>query len=183
MEHLGVIARVEVPTEWCAGMVVPNGKIRICVDLNHSVMQERHLLPAVEQTLAGAKVFTKMDANSSFWQTPLAPDSAHHLSHTFRSVLFPLLTIRDHFRTGTCHMSTLLDGIDGVVCLMDDILIHGTEQLSSNTLSRALQQQRNTWMRSDNNSDRTTPSPILSARMARQEPADTHHLPVLLSGQ
>ena len=46
MERLGVIARVEVPTEWCAGMVVvlkPNGKIRICVDLtklNHSMLRE-----------------------------------------------------------------------------------------------------------------------------------------------
>ena len=36
MEELGVIAKVEEPTEWRAGMVVvpkPNGKVRICVDL------------------------------------------------------------------------------------------------------------------------------------------------------
>ena len=85
MENLGVIAKVEQPTEWCTGMVVvpkPNGKVRICVDLtrlNESVKRERHPLPAVDQTLAqlaGANVFTKLDANSGFWQIPLAPSSA-----------------------------------------------------------------------------------------------------------
>ena len=76
MERLGVIAKVEVPTDWCAGMVVvpkANGKVRICVDLtklNLSVCRERHPLPAVEQILAqlaGARVFSKLDANSGFW--------------------------------------------------------------------------------------------------------------------
>ena len=36
MERLGVISRVEEPSEWCAGMVVvpkANGRVRICVDL------------------------------------------------------------------------------------------------------------------------------------------------------
>ena len=66
MEDLGVISRIDEPTEWCAGMVVvpkPNGNVRICVDLtklNESVVRERHILPSVEQTLAqiaGAKFF------------------------------------------------------------------------------------------------------------------------------
>ena len=72
MERLGVIAKVEVPTDWCAGMVVipkTNGKVRICVDLtklNQSVCNE-NATPAVEQTLAqltGAQVFSKLDTNS-----------------------------------------------------------------------------------------------------------------------
>lgn len=85
IETLGVIAKVEQPTEWCAGMVVvpkANGKVRICVDLtilNESVQRECHPLPAVDQTLAqlaGAKVFSKLDVNSEFWQIPLDPASA-----------------------------------------------------------------------------------------------------------
>ena len=76
MEALGVIHKVNVPTDWCAGMVVvskSNNKVRICVDLtklNRSVCHERHILPSVEQTLAklkGAKIFSKLDANSGFW--------------------------------------------------------------------------------------------------------------------
>ena len=141
MERLGVIARVKVPTEWCAGMVVvlkPNGKIRICVDLtklNHSVLRERHPLPAVEQTLAqlaGAQVFSKLDANSGFWQIPLAPDSALLTTfltpfgrYCFHRLPFGISSAPEHFQR---RMSTLLEGIDGVVCLMDDILIHGTTQ-------------------------------------------------------
>ena len=85
MQRLGVIEPVETPTEWCAGMVVVpkhNGHVRICVDLtklNENVYRERHPLPAVDQTLAqiaGARVFSKLDANSGFWQIPLSKESA-----------------------------------------------------------------------------------------------------------
>ena len=85
MEELGVIARVTEPTDWCAGIVVVpkrNNEVRICVDLtrlNQSVKRERHQLPAVDQTLAqlaGARVFSKLDANSGFWQVPLSAESA-----------------------------------------------------------------------------------------------------------
>lgn len=79
MESLQVISKVDIPTDWCAPMVVvpkPNGKVRICVDftkLNKSVKRERHLLPAVEDTLAqlrNAVVFTKLDVNSGFGRCP-----------------------------------------------------------------------------------------------------------------
>jgi len=38
MERLGVIKKLQAPTEWCSGMVVvpkPNGTVRICVDLTN----------------------------------------------------------------------------------------------------------------------------------------------------
>ena len=141
MERLGVIAKVHVPTDWCAGMVVvpkPNGTIRICVDLtklNQSVCRERHPLPAVEQTLAqlaGAQIFTKLDANSGFWQIPLSPSSALLTTfltpfgrYCFHRLPFGITSAPEHFQR---RMSTLLDGLDGVVCLMDDILVHGATQ-------------------------------------------------------
>ena len=58
-----------------------NGSVRICVDLkplNSSVLREIHPLPTVEDILAqlsGAKVFSKLDANSGFWQIPLTEES------------------------------------------------------------------------------------------------------------
>ena len=47
-QELGVISKIDEPTDWCSGMVaVPkqNEKVRICVDLtrlNQYVKQERH---------------------------------------------------------------------------------------------------------------------------------------------
>ena len=74
MEKLGVILKVETPTPWCVGVVVASkslGELQICVDLkllNESVLREVHPLPKVETTLAaqllGAKVFSKLNANS-----------------------------------------------------------------------------------------------------------------------
>ena len=84
MENLGVISKVEQPTDWCAGMVVVpkvNNDVRICVDLtklNESVCRENYPLPDINQTLgrlSGAKKFTKLDANSGFYQITLAEQS------------------------------------------------------------------------------------------------------------
>ena len=138
MERLGVVRRVQEPTEWCSGIVVvpkPGGKVHICVDLTHlneSMCRERHLLPAVEQTLAqlaGAQVFTKLDANSGFWQIPLANESALLTTFItpferfcFNRLPFGITSAPEHFQR--C-MTELLTNIDGVVCLMDDILVHG----------------------------------------------------------
>ena len=84
MESMGVISIVSEPTEWCAGMVVvpkKSGAVRICVDLkalNDNVLREVHPIPKVDETLAqlaGATVFSKLDANSGFWQIPLSTKS------------------------------------------------------------------------------------------------------------
>ena len=52
----------------------------------------RHPLAAVEQTLAqiaGARVFSKLDANSGFWQIPVSRVSfAHDLHNNIWSILF-----------------------------------------------------------------------------------------------
>ena len=84
MEKLGVIRKVDNPTNWCAGMVtVPksNGKIRICVDLtklNENVCRETYPLPKIDALLGEigkSTGFTKIDANSVFWQEKLAENS------------------------------------------------------------------------------------------------------------
>lgn len=84
MEAMGVIEKVSQPTPCCAGMVVvpkKSGSVRICVDLKHlneSVLREDHPIPKVDDTLAqmtGAKIFSKLDANSGFWQIPLVKQS------------------------------------------------------------------------------------------------------------
>ena len=57
MEKLGVISKVDIPTDWYAGMVVvpkPDGRIRICIDLtklNESVLRETYPLPKIDNLL------------------------------------------------------------------------------------------------------------------------------------
>ena len=78
----------------CWVVVVPkkSGEVRICVDLkalNKNVLREVHPIPKVDETLAqlaGAKIFSKLDANSGFWQIPLSDDS--RLLTTFVTLLF-----------------------------------------------------------------------------------------------
>ena len=141
MEKLGVISKVDKPTLWCAGMVVvpkKSGDVCICVDLkplNEYVLRETHPLPGVDETLAqltGATVMSKLDANSGFWQTPLAQDSRELTifitpfeRYCFNKLPFGILSAPEHFQK---RMSTVLEGLSGVLCLMDDVLIFGKHQ-------------------------------------------------------
>ena len=151
MEELGVISKVEEPTPWCACIVaVPknSGSVRICVDLqmlNESVMREVHPLPSVDETLgqlAGGKVFSKLDANSWFRQIPLTTDSRLLTTfltpfgrYCFNKLPFGISSAPEHFQK---QMTKLLEGLEGFVCLIDDILIHGRSQEEHDSRLRAV---------------------------------------------
>ena len=138
MEKMGVISRVDKPTAWCAGMVaVPkkSGAVRICIDLkplNKSVQREVHPLPTVDDTLAqlsGATVFSKLDANSGFWQIPLAEKSRPLTTFItpfgrfqFNKLPFGISSAPEHFQKRT---STIFNALPGVVCQIDDVLVYG----------------------------------------------------------
>ena len=136
MRQLRVIVPVREPTDWCSGMVVvpkPQDNLMICVDLNrvYGVRREHHQLPSVEQTLAqlaGAKIFTKLDANSGFWQIPLTPESSRLTTFIipfgrfcFTRLPFGITSAPEHFQ---CQIAEILQDMEGVVCHMDDILVH-----------------------------------------------------------
>ena len=82
MVRLGVIRKVDQPTEWCHPIVIvgkPNNKIRLCIDLtklNLGVKREFYQLESVEETISklrtNCKVMSKFDANSGYWQVPLS---------------------------------------------------------------------------------------------------------------
>ena len=127
MENMGVISKVETSTPWCAGMVVvpkQSGEVRICVDLkplNESVLREVHPLPKVETTLSqlsGAKVFSKIDTNSGFWQIPLDPQSRLLTTFLtpfgrfcFNKLPFGISSAPEHFQR---RMNNILAGIPGM---------------------------------------------------------------------
>ena len=140
-------------TLWCTGVVVvlrKSGDVQICVDLKHlnqSVLREKHPLPGVDETLeqlTGATVISKLDANSGFWQIPLAKN-CHELTsfitpfgrYCFNKLPFGISSAPEHFQK---KMRTILDGLVGVLCLMDDILIFGKDQKEHDTrLTAALE--------------------------------------------
>lgn len=141
MRNIGVIEPVEVPTEWCSPIVVVpknNGKVRICgdfVQLNKGVLREVHPMPTTEQTLAklpGAKVVSKLDANSGFWQRKLTKKSKLLTTfitplgrYCFTRLPFGISSAPEHFQRS---MQKVLNGVEGQECQMDDILIHGGDQ-------------------------------------------------------
>ena len=141
IESLGVILRMEEPTPWCAGMVVvpkKSGSVRICVDfrlLNDNVLREVHPLPKVDETLAqlaGGTVFSKLDANCWYWQIPLEESSRHLTTfitpfgrYCFNKLPFGISSAPEHFQR---RMSEILQGQEGVLCHMDDVLIFGQNQ-------------------------------------------------------
>ena len=113
-----------------------SGAIRICVDLkclNQSVMREVHPLPKVDNTLAklsGAKIFSKVDANSAFWQIPLSHKSRLLTTfitpfgcYCFNKLPSGISSAPEHFQN---RMSNILKGINGVVCQMDNVLVFGS---------------------------------------------------------
>ncbi|UYV82094.1 K02A2.6-like [Cordylochernes scorpioides] len=136
MTRLGVIESVEEPTEWCAGMVAvskPGGKIRICVDLtklNQYIRRENYPLPATEHILGNACYFSKLDANSGFWQFGLAKESQKLTTFItpfgrffFKRIPFGITSAPEIFQR---KMTQLLGNIEGVVCFMDDIVVYGS---------------------------------------------------------
>uniref|UniRef100_A0A1X7SIK7 Reverse transcriptase domain-containing protein n=2 Tax=Amphimedon queenslandica TaxID=400682 RepID=A0A1X7SIK7_AMPQE len=152
MERLGVISKVDGPTDWCSGMVVvpkPGDGVRICVDLtklNRFLKKERHLLPSVEHVLAqigDAKIFSKLDANSGFWQIELSPELSKHTTsitpfgrYMFRRLPFGISSAPEFFQ----KMGEILCDCKGIVGLIDDVLVHGkTEKEHESRLTAVLE--------------------------------------------
>ena len=139
MEATGVISKVSQPTDWCAEMVVvqkKSGNVRICVDmkpLNKHVLREIHPMPHVDDTLAqlaGARIFSKLDANSGFWQIPLATSCRHLTTFItpfgrfwFNKLPFGISSAPEVFQK---QMGKILEGLPGVLCHLDNILVYGT---------------------------------------------------------
>lgn len=149
MVLLDVIEAVDEPTGWCSAMVVvrkPNGSYRICVDftsLNKYVERELHPLPTTDHVLAqlgNARFFSKLDANSGFWQFQLAPESQILTTfitpfgrYKFKRLPFGITSAPEFYQK---KMSQLLSDIEDHVCNMDDILVYGSSKEEHNQRPR-----------------------------------------------
>ena len=77
-------------------------------------------------------MFTKIDANSGFWQEKLAENSQLLTTfltsfgrYYFKRLPFGLQSAPERFQK---RMINELEGLEGAICIMDDILVHGKRQ-------------------------------------------------------
>ena len=138
MAETNIIEKVDEPTEWVSRMVTSmkrNGDIRICIDpqaLNLALKREMHPLPIIEDVLpelSSARVFSKFDLRSGYWHCIL--DEASSRLTTFQTPFgrykwnrlpFGLAVSSEIFQK---RLISALDGLRGVICVADDILVYG----------------------------------------------------------
>lgn len=155
MTTLGVIKKVEEPTDWVNSMVCAkkkNGDLRICMDpkdLNENIKREHYQIPKHEEItseMAGARHFTKLDASQGFWRLKLDESSTKYC--TFNSLFGRYCFLRLPFgiisASEILHraMEHIIEGLDGVWVYVDDIIIWGsTVQEHNERLTRVLERK------------------------------------------
>lgn len=138
LQKLGVIAPIDVPTDWTSRMVVAtkkSGDLRICIDpkpLNCALKRERYQMPIMDEVLpelAKAKYFTKLDLSSGFWHVVLDYDSS--ILTTFQTGFGRFRWLRLPFGLNVSseifqkRLLQALEGLEGVICITDDIIVYG----------------------------------------------------------
>ena len=80
MQDLQIITPVTEPTEWVSSITYPHkpdGTLCICLDskdLKKAIIREHYKVPTLEEIshkLAGATIFSKLDAKDGFWSIHL----------------------------------------------------------------------------------------------------------------
>ena len=161
LEEAGVI----VPTQhsdWAAPIVPvvkSNGSVRICRDYkltaNTATKTESYPLPRIEDlfaSLAGGKVFSKLDLSHAYLQLPLAEESQPLLTVNTHKGLYRYLRLPFGVSSAPAifqrTMETLLQGVQHVCVYLDDILITGcSQQEHLKNLEEVLQRLEEAGMR------------------------------------
>ena len=138
LDNAGVLTPVDEPTDWVNQMAIAtkkNGSQRICIDprsLNLALEREHYQLPVLDDILpdlAKAKIFSKVDLSHGYWHCTLEEDSSMLTifstpfgSYRWTRLSFGLSVSSEIFQK---RLVQALEGIVGVACIADDILIYG----------------------------------------------------------
>lgn len=153
MEKQEVIRKVDEPTDWVSSLAIvdkPNtNDLRICLDpkhLNEAIKREHFQLPTIEEIttrMAGATKFTKLDANSGYWQIPL--DTESQLLTTFSTPFGRYCFLRMPFGIKSAQevfqkrISQNFGDLPGVETNIDDIIIWGNDDNHDERVRKALE--------------------------------------------
>ena len=149
--ELGILEKIEEPTQWMSQMAVAtkrSGELRICIDpqaLNCALVRECHMLPTFEDvlpSLSGAQVFSKLDVADAFWHLELDDESAHLTAmgtpfghYVWHRLPFGLSVSSELFQ---CSLHQALEGLPGLICVADDIVVTGCDQSEHDAYLTAL---------------------------------------------
>ncbi|GAB1598786.1 hypothetical protein Ahia01_000155800 [Argonauta hians] len=140
LESLGVITPVNEPTPWVSQIAITqkkSGKLRVCLDpqeLNKALLREHYTLPVLEDSLhelSKSKVFSKADLASGYWHVQL--DDSSSMLTTFQTCFGRYRWLRLPFGLSVSSeifqkkLNQELLGLSGVLCIADDVLIHGSD--------------------------------------------------------
>ena len=125
-------------SEWASPVVlVPkkDGTLRFCVDyrkLNAVTVSDTYPLPRIDDcidSLGNATIFTTLDANSGYWQVPVAPEDRDKTTFTtfmgtFRHKRMPF-GLRNAPATFQRALDMILSGVRWQTCLvyLDDVIV------------------------------------------------------------
>ena len=155
LEEQEIIQKVVEPTEWVSSVVVnkkSNGKIRLCLDpqpLNKALKRCHYPIPTIEDVLpdlTNAKVFSKVDCRSGYWQIKLDHESS--MLTTFNTPFGRYRWTRMPFGISPAgeifqrRLDQAIEGLNGVKSVADDILIIG----NGATAAEAVKDHDTHWM-------------------------------------
>ena len=131
-------------SDWAAPIVaVPkqDRKFRICGDYKVTVNQvlsvDQYPLPKPEDlfaTLAGGTVFSKLDLSQAYLQVQLEEESMPYVTIDTHQGLYRQMRLPFGVASAPALfqkiMDVVLQGIPGVICYIDDILVSGKDEES-----------------------------------------------------
>ena len=137
----GVLAKVSEPTSWCSNELIRETpkKFRVCIDpsqtVNKAIRRPIYQMPTLNEQLhklSAAKCFSLVDVREGFLHIPLDEESSWmttmHTSYgRYRWLRLPF-GIRSAPEEFQMRLSTAFEGLDGIVCIADDILVFGEGQ-------------------------------------------------------
>lgn len=133
----GIISKVDTHSDWVSNIVIVNrnDKLRICIDpidLNKALKRVNYQMPTVDEILpelGNAKIFSTVDAKKGFWQLPLDENSSKLTTfwtpygrYKWNRVPFGISPAPELYQM---VQHEIVEGLQGVECICDDILIYG----------------------------------------------------------
>jgi len=140
LESEGIITPVK-SAEWASPLVVvskKNGDIRLCADfkvsINPHIDAKQHPIPNPNDLLsqiADGSIFSTLDLSQAYAQLPLSEASKKYCIITTHRGLYAYQRLPFGVASAPAiwqqTMDTILQGLDGVVCFYDDVLICGKD--------------------------------------------------------